>query len=375
MKNRRWIAGLICIALSLSLTGCGEDGTTSSPSPSPTSQETQSPAPTQSTDPVTTPDPTIDPVVPEDPSLTELRALMGGTHLCALALVDYVDPRMTLQENFETYDQLGASGFAARWPFMTKILPEQCAARIYSELYCLVPRSPDACVTVSRVRVDDNAEPTDEVEEVLYRAESGEPIFFCAESNGWSGSNVLITVEEPGQPALTFNPILLANYGTLDLPRKVLPFTAAGVGTELLSAEELYGTWRSYPIALTDGGAEGWDGGEARICGLDIHADTDCTAFYWYCEATDDGEPGETIAEYSGRWHLVTGDMSQFDEGTLILEVTNTGDNGERESIWCALEPSCPGDLPGRIVLTHIGGDALLPGLEGQAIEFTASYG
>ena len=170
-------------------------------------------------------------------SLTALRAsITEAGDCCGIAFLGYVPPTCPLEEGIVSCGLLDAENapeLLERYPFICEIAGAHCVNPAFSELYCLVPAAPDAKVRVTRQVMDDSAEPTDEVAAVLYDSDDGAPIFLSAESNGWGGSNVRVTVTDAQGRETSFIPAILCNLGTIAESDGVFDFSVYPDGAML----------------------------------------------------------------------------------------------------------------------------------------------
>ena len=170
-------------------------------------------------------------------SLTVLRAAINDAgDCCGIAFLGYVPPTCPLEEGIVScglLEEENAPDLLSRYPFLCEIAGAHCVNPAFSELYCLVPAATDAKVRVTRQVMDDSAEPTDEVAAVLYESDDGEPIFLSAESNGWGGSNVRVTVTDAQGRETSFIPAILCNLGTIAESDGVFDFSVYPDGAML----------------------------------------------------------------------------------------------------------------------------------------------
>ena len=108
---------------------------------------------------------------------------------------------------------------------MAEMTPAHCVNPAYSDLYCLVPGDDVNVVRVFRVAMDDDGEPTDTVEAMLYESLGKEPIFLSSESNGWGGSNILVEICTEQGLEIAFHPAILANLGRMSPEESVYDFS------------------------------------------------------------------------------------------------------------------------------------------------------
>ncbi len=281
-------------------------------------------------------------------SLAQLRQQMDRDYLCGVAYLGVCDGAYA----DGIRGQLRGTGYIEQYPFLADC---QWVDWYGYELYCVVPRDPNASVAVN---VWDPM--TGEDGEVLYRSESGEPIIIQCNGDEGYNPNTHVTIVDSDGAVADFFPMLDAAAGTLDVPDRDDPwmydFTLEDIrGAHAVTEDELIGDWAAFDLA--DGN------GNARTCGLSFYPDG--TVDYWY------GEPYSDILErFSGTWEL--------DSGSVILDMTLVGgavcdDGVEPYDFWGMFDVYArTGDA---LALTHAGGYPLLYGWDGSSIEFTRSVG
>lgn len=157
-------------------------------------------------------------------ALEQLRGNMAETGaVCAIAFVGYVDPNVSIAESVAVNDLFSETDCGERYPFLMEMTPAQCCAEGHAELYCLVPPA-DGCLVVIGETDMEEGEPAGPVRE-LYRSESGEPVYFTADSNGWGGSCIDLTVTAADGTTMHCTPALYCNLGTLAVPENVIDFS------------------------------------------------------------------------------------------------------------------------------------------------------
>ena len=159
-------------------------------------------------------------------SLSLLRKeITSADCVCALALIGHASPEQPLEESIVSFSLLDEHDYAATFPFMAEMTPAQCVNPAYSDLYCLVPGDDVSVVRVSRVAMDEDGEPTDTVEAMLYESLGKEPIFLSSQSNGWGGSNILVEIFTEQGREIAFHPAILANLGRMSPEESVYDFS------------------------------------------------------------------------------------------------------------------------------------------------------
>lgn len=280
-------------------------------------------------------------------SLSQLREqLQDGDYVCGVAYLGICDGAYA----DAIRGQLRGTGYIEAYPF----LPEcQWVDWFGYELYCVVPRDPNASVAVN---VWDPFSGEDG--EVLYRSESGDPIIIQCNGDEGYNPNTHVTIVDSDGSSVDFFPML--DSGALDVPDRNDPwmydFTLEGaVKNEMPDAEDIVGDWATYEVI--DGN------GDSRVCGLSLYGDG--TGEYWY------GEPYSDIIErFSGTWEISS--------GVLTLELFLVGgvayDEGvEPYDYWAQFDVSVWPD--GSMTLLHTGGLPLLYGMNSQPVDFVRAMG
>ena len=138
---------------------------------------------------------------------------------CAVAFVDYVDISgggLAVDPDYQAF-LLEESGYAQAYPFVKELSGAQVVeTKFGQELYCVVPLDVNATLAVNAL--DGNGE----VSEVLYRAESGDPILLRCD--GYAGQVSLNVVGTEGEitevtgyvPRLDDSGALAAGTGVYD---------------------------------------------------------------------------------------------------------------------------------------------------------------
>lgn len=159
-------------------------------------------------------------------SLSLLRDEITAAHcVCAVALMGHASPEQPLEESIVSFSLLDEHDYAAAFPFMAEMTPAQCVNPAFSDLYCLVPGDNVSAVKVSRIAMDDDGEPTDTVDALLYESLGKDPVFLSSQSNGWGGSNILVEIRTEQGREIAFHPAILANLGRLSPAEEVYDFS------------------------------------------------------------------------------------------------------------------------------------------------------
>lgn len=143
--------------------------------------------------------------------------------VCAIAFLGYADPERNIAESLAAENIFAGNPTCAAYPFLPELTPMNCHGEGFSELLCLVPAGEGYTLRLEEAELE-AGEPTDRLTE-LWSGAFSEPILFTADSNGWGGSNLIVTVTDASGSALRFNPGLLANLGSMNPVERVLDFT------------------------------------------------------------------------------------------------------------------------------------------------------
>ncbi|MBQ4602442.1 MAG: hypothetical protein IJB24_06215 [Clostridia bacterium] len=195
---KRFLSGLLCLILCLSLFwGCAK-GKPEQPVETDEAIDTEEIVDTAETEPVET-----EPVTDEDDiaaSLVGVRQAMIGTP--AMAAVAYLGATDSM-ESVNTMEWLGdlLPGFLSDLPFITAIDEDHIIGDRYGELYLVVPCDENASVAINHV--DKN----DEVTEVIYRSDHGDPVLVFANNTGYPSDTQINIVDNEGN-VLTYYPVL-----------------------------------------------------------------------------------------------------------------------------------------------------------------------
>ena len=197
------------------------------------------------------------------------------------------------------------------YPFIAEINEEHIIGGA-GHLYCIVPVNENATVAINRVRWNEKTH-TDEVTEVLYRSESGEPVLLFANLDG-------IAYEADTQVFITDNSGNTCEwYPSLDAMSYLAPcISEAG---DYLSFDFTKYTYYDSPSEFADWLSDGWSGMTAL--GL---AGSQSAGLNWITETT----VGET-----GRYAYFSLCFHPEDEagGAVDLEWTYKGSD-DTEEMW-----------------------------------------
>ena len=197
------------------------------------------------------------------------------------------------------------------YPFITEINDEHIIGSA-GHLYCIVPVDENATVAINRVQWNEKTQ-TDEVTEVLYRSESGEPVLLFANLDG-------IAHEADTQVFITDNNGNTCEwYPSLDAMSHLAPCTSeAG---DYLSFDFTEYAWYDIPSEFAGWLSDGWTGMTAL--GL---AGSQSTGMGWITE---------TMVEKTGRYAYFSLRFYLEDEtgGTVDLEWSYE-DSDDIEEMW-----------------------------------------
>lgn len=147
-----------------------------------------------------------------DPSLTALREeILQSESFCAIAYLG----RLPEDGDLERY--LEETGALAAYPFLAELIPEQVVRHQGPEIYCIVPRTQEAALTVQAWICNEENHYRGEAGERLYEADNGVPVLLLGNDNEVI-PNLFLTLEEPEAGRLEYNPCLSLCDGTVDLP-------------------------------------------------------------------------------------------------------------------------------------------------------------
>lgn len=143
----------------------------------------------------------------EKEALDLLRYMMEDTkEQMAVAYLGWIEPG----EDLQTWLAENCPELQLEYPILTSI-PQERIVGDSGEVYCLVPRDPQAKLTINLLK--DNAEG---IQDVLYEREDGQPVLLlCNNGDAYPNTQVILT-ESTGEE-LTWKP-LLGDAGGVCLP-------------------------------------------------------------------------------------------------------------------------------------------------------------
>ena len=224
------------------------------------------------------------------------------------------------------------------YPFLAEINAEHIIGSA-GHLYCIVPVDENATVAINRVRWNE-ATQTDEVTEVLYRSESGEPVLLFANLDG-------AAYEADTQVFITDSNGNTCNwYPSLDAMRYLAPCTSED--GDYLSFDFTEYAWYNAPPEFASWLSDGWTGMTAL--GL---AGSQRDGMGWITETTVE-ETGR-YAYFSLRFYL-----EDETGGTVDLEWTyeNSDDIEEMWSGFWTIQTIPDGPSYVTLSLSLVGGNS-----------------
>ena len=181
-----------------------------------------------------------------------------------------------------------------RYPFIAEIDEEHIIGGA-GHLYCIVPVDENATVSINRMLWNDEKQ-INEISEVLYRSETGEPVLLFANLDGMahvSDTQVLIT-DNSGNTCEWYPAVDAASYDGAISYGQIRPCLSEA-GDNLLFDFTEY-AWQNAPQYLAPWLADGWSG----ITALGL-AGSQSTGTGWYTH-TMAGETG-AYADFSLRFY------------------------------------------------------------------------
>lgn len=135
----------------------------------------------------------------EDVSIYPFRQAMVETpQVFAAAYFGYADT-IDSDEPVDPFAVMEAEApqLCADLPFLLTIPDENIVGARYGELFCIVPRDPNATVAVNRGIWNESSEVYDYTD-VIYRSESGAPILLFCNNAGWEPDTQVVITESDG---------------------------------------------------------------------------------------------------------------------------------------------------------------------------------
>lgn len=408
-RTKHWLAVCLCVCL-LPASGCSMIGgkpamPTMAPKPAASAQAantqapTQTPVPTQTAAvPAATQSPTQAPVTPaptvvavvtqaplvtsapqwpagediEDPSFVEMTEYLAqNEYICGAAMIGHASGPKWEGSYFGLYGDLG---HLVEYPFIGKIPDERFLENEGEELYCIVPAKPGTAVTVCQWIVPDGSGQQGVTGQVLYESDSGAPILLRGNVDP-SASNLQVTVTDPDGRSITFFPMTNPMDGTLllaELSSDVWDFTlcygplyGGPIDTEnVISLADLRGEWTVWGLVDSDG--------TPVSCQLCFWADWE-TGLKVELMVRDDEDNLRRC--YEGTYYAP--EEAGASPLRIRLEMMLTVGEGAADIPPPMLAGEfnlLPTGEPDAIVIAHLLGDPLLPGMENSWIGFYKTF-
>ena len=221
-----------------------------------------------------------------------------------------------------------------------------------SQVFFLIPQDAQATVTVEEYICDESNGYQGEVGETLFQGENGQPVILVCNQNDVL-PNLVVTLEADGD-TFSYSPVLELCGGTVFIPAgaamtdlsnyEAIPQPEA---TPAPAVVDVSGEWRSY------------DDFEGSRVVLDVIFGKDGSAEY-LCGYAD----SEYLSDYQGTWYTIT-ENGQYPTGSIVLDMKDSWSGSPFFGVFTVTAES------GTITLTHVSGDTLLYGWDGQGITFS----
>ncbi|MBR5534582.1 MAG: hypothetical protein IKU62_07020 [Ruminiclostridium sp.] len=325
--KKRTLAALLGLTLAFTLTACG--GTEEAPGVQEDTQATE----------------TV-----EDPALTAARQEMADSG--SAFAVGYLGD---LPQGCAVEDLLEDSGCLETYPFLA-----DCPVVTYEgpQVFCLIPRSADTVVRVEEYICDESNNYQGEVGDVLFDSQTGQPVILVCNQNDVL-PNLQVTLVETDGSQVVYNPSLELCGGTVFVPAGMViqdvsnyePVTQQQEETPAPapapSTVDFSGEWRAY---------EDFEG--SRVV-LDVIFSKDGSAEY-LCGYAD----SEYLSDYQGTWYTIT-ENGTYPAGSIVLDMKDLWSGTPFFGVFTVTAES------GTITLTHVSGNTLIYGTDGQGITFS----
>lgn len=274
----------------------------------------------------------------EVPSLTQLRETIAQAG--ALGGVAYLG---TLPEANGTALRtlLTQSRTAEQYPFLRDIPESDAVFAAGQEVYCVVPGTADTALTVSTT---DGS--------TLYQGTAAPLLLVCNQSQ--VEPNTQVTLRDGAGHTTAFSPALGLCDGRLVLSTddRIYDFSRydQDAGQEAASAHASYlGTWQ----------LDSTVGGQRVFCRLTFTPEGDMT---YHC-----GYPGTDVQDTLRGTFYEIDSNARYPAGSVLFELTFPSDNSP---FWGVFTLNVQGET---LTVTHVGGEVLLYGSEGQSLTFQAT--
>lgn len=322
MVWKRWAALGLSLALLLGLTACGQEPQPAE-SPEPETPAAETPAPTTA-----------------DPSLTHLRTTLAEKDSpWAIAFLG------DLSQGSSPEDLLAETDYPETYPFLADITGDQVVTYEGTEVYCVVPRDEKATLTVQTCVCGADGQPIPQ--ETLYQGDGQPVILVCNVSD--IIPNLLVTVTAPGGSPVSYAPGLSLCDGSVALPADsaIYDFSLYPDAPKGNTDTDFLGSWTA---TVTQEGRE-------VLCQLDFQSDGTMACRVGYPDS-------EWMDVLEGTFYVIE-TSSQYPVGSVLFEMTSTMD---QSPFWGVFSLENSGSA---LTVTHISGDSLLYGFDGQAITLT----
>ncbi len=322
--KKRTLAALLGLTLALTLTACG-----GSDEPAEVPQEEAE----QTTQPA------------EDPALTAVRQeLEAKGSICGVGFLGLVP------ESGQVDELLEAAGCLEDYPFLADAA---VVAHEGYQAFFLIPQDAGATVQVQEYICDESNDYQGQIGDTLYEGENGQPvILFCNYNDVLP--NLVVTLEGADGETFSYSPVLELCGGTVFIPAdaamtdlsdyNAIPKPEAPPAPATV---DFTGSWRTY------------DDFEGYQVVLDMIFGEDGSAEY-LCGYRD----SEYLSDYQGTWYTIT-ENGQYPAGSIVLDMTDAFSGDAFFGVFTVTAES------GTITLTHVSGDTLIYGTDGQGITFS----
>lgn len=322
---KKWIALTLSALLLLSLTACGQESP-EDPAATPPAQTEQ----TQTETPGQAPQ-QEEPTAQEAPSLVKMRELLTqGGYLCGVAYLGNL-PQGTVLADFLKSQTLPEGA-----DFLTDLPQDRLVAYEGTEVYCLVPRDPQATLTVQEFLSNEANGYQGKPGETLYSG-GGDPVVLACNVNDVL-PNLLVTLNGAGGEKMVYNPSRSLCDGTVALPATAKAYDFSHYQTEAVQpTTHFLGSWQNQ-----DGGLQFNDDG---------------TMTHW--TGPDPTQAAETM---TGTFYEIT-NSSQYPAGSILFELKRTAGT----DFWGVFTLTIQDD---QLTVTNVAGEQILGSKESS---FTAT--
>ncbi len=301
-------------------------------------EATEAAEPSEETEPTTQEEEVLEPMQQE---------LFDSDALCAVAYLGVCEGNL-----IDVMAYFEQSGLSEILPCLTELTSDVFLEAAGTELYLVIPRQ-DVSLTVYEQSLDDESADLT-WDKSLYVSFTPEPLLLrCNVSD--IIPNIGLFMEQTGAEGVQYSPCLSLEDGSLCAHDRIYDLTPYELllsdydGPVVGDMDTRMGAW--YTEAQNS---------EGETVLLELILDYDGSASYAY------GYPGEEMlmAFYAGTWHE-NGEK-------MIFELS--GGSFEAESVRNLYSEYEWDGADGKLLLKHVGGDALLSGLEGASLDMTPSH-